>query len=155
MKHYIPFSMYISLKGIFNILDVYIMSNRIFIPCMVAFLSSFYFSQTNAASTMENFTTEIPAGLQSAGDYESIASSTRDDNFNKVMTTSSNAGASASAIGNLINVEVGQGAKNNTIVIHASQINSGSQQASINGPMLKNMGSTNTSSSQSVIHLRQ
>jgi hypothetical protein len=88
-----------------------------------------------AAQTMEDspsLTFEAPFGAKDAGDAEATVNSTRDASFNKIVTSSPGWGSSASAIGNLINV-VEQGS-NNTVIINASQINSGSQKAIVAAP---------------------
>jgi len=98
------------------------------------------------AQTMEDslsLTFEAPAGMQSAAQAEMMVSSTRDENFNKVVTNSPHFGASASAIGNLVNV-VTQGS-NNTIVVNASQVNYGSQKATT---IASPLGHSNDTSSQ-------
>jgi len=67
--------------------------------------------------------------MRDAGDMDATVSGTRDSAMNKVVNASPKWGFTASAIGNLVNV-VTTGS-NNTVVVSASQINKGSQQARI------------------------
>lgn len=83
-----------------------------------------------SAQTMEDgFVSmyEVPYGLGETGELDSAVAATRDGALNKVVTASPRWMLSTTAIGNLVNV-VTQGS-NNTIVVNASQINRGVQQA--------------------------
>ena len=100
------------------------------------FLACACLCQAGHTQTMEDVISgkfEVPIRSVDANDSESMISSTRDSSLNKVVTTSPGWGYSASSIGNLVNV-VAQG-NNNTVVINASQINSGSQQAIMATPL--------------------
>jgi hypothetical protein len=97
-----------------------------------------------SAQTMEDahsLTFEAPFGQRDAGEGETMINNVRDANLNKVVISSPGWGVSASALGNLINV-VEQGS-NNTVVINASQINKGSQQATIAAPFAHSSDKTN------------
>ncbi|HEY1059391.1 MAG TPA: hypothetical protein VGE55_11740 [Limnobacter sp.] len=72
---------------------------------------------------------ETPLGMNSVTDIDSTVASRRDSNFNRVQVQSPGYGFAATAIGNLINVEAM--GNNNTITIYATQVNSGSQRASL------------------------
>ena len=74
---------------------------------------------------------ETPYGMSSVTDIDSPAATRRDENFNRTQVQAPGFGFTSTAIGNLINVET-EGS-NNTIVINATQINNGSQNASIDG----------------------
>lgn len=72
---------------------------------------------------------ETPLGMNSVTDIDSTVASRRDSNFNRVQVQSPGVGFAATAIGNLINVEAA--GSNNTITIYATQVNNGSQRASL------------------------
>ena len=73
---------------------------------------------------------ETPLGMNSVTDIDGVVKSSRDENFNLTRTTQQPGWAlSATAIGNLINVQIV--GNNNSAVINATQINTGSQRASI------------------------
>ena len=74
---------------------------------------------------------ETPFGMRSVTDIDSPAATRRDENFNRTQVQSPGWGFTSTAIGNLINVQT-EG-NNNTVVINATQINNGSQHASIDG----------------------
>lgn len=74
---------------------------------------------------------ETPFGMNSVTDIDSPAGTRRDANFNRTQVESPGWGFASTAIGNLINVQT-EG-NNNTVVINATQINNGSQNASIDG----------------------
>jgi hypothetical protein len=74
---------------------------------------------------------ETPFGMRSVTDIDSPAGPRRDANFNRTQIESPGFGFSATAIGNLINVQT-EG-NNNTVVINATQINNSSQNATIDG----------------------
>ncbi|HEX4918491.1 MAG TPA: hypothetical protein VFV43_11380 [Limnobacter sp.] len=74
---------------------------------------------------------ETPFGMRSVTDIDAPAGVSRDENFNRMSVESPGWGFAATAIGNLINVQT-EG-NNNTVVINATQINNGSQRASIDG----------------------
>ena len=92
-------------------------------PCMAA-------AQTMEDSSSLGF--EAPFGMQHAGNMELVVNGSRDSALNKVVSASPGWGFSATAIGNLVNV-VTQGS-NNTVVLNTSQINRGSQQATLATP---------------------
>ncbi|MCQ8895113.1 hypothetical protein NQT62_01510 [Limnobacter humi] len=72
---------------------------------------------------------ETPLGMNSVTDIDSTVASRRDANFNRVQVQSPGYGFAATAVGNLINVE--NSGSNNTVTIYATQINNGSQRASL------------------------
>ncbi len=72
---------------------------------------------------------ETPFGMRSVGDIDSPASIRRDENFNRTQIQSPGWGFAATAVGNLINVQT-EG-NNNTVVVNATQINNGTQNALI------------------------
>jgi len=74
---------------------------------------------------------ETPFGMRNITDIVSPAGTRRDENFNRTQVDAPGWGFTATAIGNLINVQT-EG-NNNTVVINATQINNGSQKASIDG----------------------
>lgn len=74
---------------------------------------------------------ETPFGMNSVTDIDSPAGTRRDSNFNRTQVQSPGWGFASTAIGNLISVQT-EG-NNNTVVINATQINNGSQNASIDG----------------------
>ena len=74
---------------------------------------------------------ETPFGMRSVTDIDSPAATRRDENFNRTQVQSPGWGFTSTAIGNLINVEAM--GNNNTITIYATQINNGSQRATIGG----------------------
>lgn len=74
---------------------------------------------------------ETPFGMRSVTDIDSPAGTRRDENFNRTQVQSPGWGFTATAIGNLINVQTD--GNNNTVVINATQINNGAQNASIDG----------------------
>ncbi|VWX34253.1 hypothetical protein [Limnobacter sp. 130] len=74
---------------------------------------------------------ETPYGMRSVTDIDSPAGTRRDANFNRTQVDSPGWGFASTAIGNLINVQT-EG-NNNTVVINATQINNGSQNATIDG----------------------
>ncbi|MCE2680153.1 MAG: hypothetical protein LW629_06810 [Burkholderiales bacterium] len=81
--------------------------------------------ENNMMSTMETAMTR-----RSSVNYEQSVTWGRDSNFNMLSTVQPGWQLNATAIGNLINVQMsGAG---NTAVINAMQINQGYQQASIN-----------------------
>jgi hypothetical protein len=103
---------------------------------------------TAQSQTMEDspsLTFEAPFGQKDAGESEAMVNSTRDGSFNKVVTATPGWGLSVSAMGNLINV-VEQGS-NNTVVINASQTNTGSQQAVLATPLARSLDNTSAASS--------
>lgn len=74
---------------------------------------------------------ETPRGMNSVTDIDSPVATRRDSNFNRTVVNSPNAGFAATSIGNLISVE--NRGSNNTVVINATQVNKGSQRASLGG----------------------
>jgi holdfast attachment protein HfaA len=74
---------------------------------------------------------ETPRGMNSVTDIDSPVATRRDSNFNRTVVNSPNAGFAATSIGNLISVE--NKGSNNTVVINATQVNKGSQRASLGG----------------------
>lgn len=76
-------------------------------------------------------TFETPFGMRSVTDIDTPAGTRRDENFNRTQIESPGLGFSATAIGNLINVQTD--GNNNTVVINATQINSGPQNATLDG----------------------
>ncbi len=74
---------------------------------------------------------ETPFGMNSVTDIDSPAGTRRNENFNRTQVQSPGWGFASTAIGNLINVQTD--GNNNTVVINATQINNGSQNASIDG----------------------
>lgn len=74
---------------------------------------------------------ETPFGMRSVTDIDSPASTRRDENFNRTQVQAPGWGFAATAIGNLINVQ--NEGSNNTVVINATQINNGTQNASVDG----------------------
>lgn len=74
---------------------------------------------------------ETPFGMRSVTDIDSPAGTRRNENFNRIDVQSPGWGFAATAIGNLINVQTD--GNNNTVVINATQVNNGSQNASIDG----------------------
>lgn len=74
---------------------------------------------------------ETPFGMRSVGDIDSPASARRDENFNRTQVEAPGFGFSATAIGNLINVQTN--GSNNTVVINATQVNNSSQNATLDG----------------------
>ena len=89
-----------------------------------------------SAQTMEDsssLTFEAPFGMHDAGDTDFTTNGTRDNALNKVVTATPGWAFSATAVGNLVNV-VTQGS-NNTVVVNASQMNRGSQQAVLATPL--------------------
>lgn len=85
------------------------------------------------AQTFENTgaSFETPLGMRSVIDIDSPLASKRDENFNRTSVDAPGWGFTATAIGNLINVQT-EG-NNNTVVINATQVNSGMQRAEIQG----------------------
>lgn len=87
---------------------------------------------TNAQTFEGNVSSfETPFGMRSVTDIDSPAGVRRDENFNRTSVESPGWGFAATAIGNLINVQT-EGS-NNTVVINATQVNNGSQRATIDG----------------------
>jgi len=74
---------------------------------------------------------ETHFGMRSVTDIDSPAGTRRDANFNRTQVDSPGWGFAATAIGNLINVQTD--GNNNTVVINATQINNGAQNATIDG----------------------
>lgn len=74
---------------------------------------------------------ETPRGMNSVTDIDSPVSTRRDSNFNRTMINSPGVGFTATSIGNLISVE--NRGSNNTVVINATQVNNGTQRASLGG----------------------
>jgi hypothetical protein len=74
---------------------------------------------------------ETPFGMRNVTDIDAPAGTRRDENFNRTQVRAPGFGFTSTAIGNLINVQT-QGS-NNTVVINATQINNGSQNASLDG----------------------
>lgn len=74
---------------------------------------------------------ETPFGMRNVTDIDSPAGTRRDSNFNRTQVDAPGWGFAATAIGNLINVQT-EG-NNNTVVINATQINNGSQNATLDG----------------------
>ncbi|HEX4844527.1 MAG TPA: hypothetical protein VFV57_12710 [Limnobacter sp.] len=74
---------------------------------------------------------ETPFGMRSVIDIESPSTVRRDENFNRASVDAPGWGFTATAIGNLINVQT-EGS-NNTVIINATQVNSGMQRAHIQG----------------------
>jgi holdfast attachment protein HfaA len=74
---------------------------------------------------------ETPFGMRSVTDIDSPAGTRRDANFNRTQVEAPGWGFAVTAVGNLINVQT-EG-NNNTVVINATQINNGSQNASVDG----------------------
>jgi holdfast attachment protein HfaA len=90
------------------------------------------FSSANAQTFEGNVSSfETPFGMRSVTDIDSPAGTRRDANFNRTQVESPGWGFASTAIGNLINVQT-EG-NNNTVVITATQINNGSQNATIDG----------------------
>ncbi|WP_370261397.1 hypothetical protein [Limnobacter sp.] len=91
------------------------------------------FHITSLAQTFEGNVSsfETPFGMRNVTDIDSPAGVTRDSRFNRTSVESPGWGFAATAIGNLINVQT-EG-NNNTVVINATQINNGSQRATIDG----------------------
>ena len=90
------------------------------------------FSSANAQTFEGNVSSfETPFGMRSVTDIDSPAGTRRDANLNRTQVESPGWGFASTAIGNLINVQT-EG-NNNTVVITATQINNGSQNASIDG----------------------
>lgn len=84
-----------------------------------------------SAQTFEgnNNVFETPLGRNNVTEIDGIASSRRDENFNRLEVQRPGWEFSATSIGNLINVQ--QDGMNNTVIINAQQINKGSQRASV------------------------
>jgi hypothetical protein len=84
-----------------------------------------------SAQTFEgnNNVFETPLGRNNVTEIDGIASSRRDENFNRLEIQRPGWEFSATSIGNLINVQ--QDGMNNTVIINAQQINKGSQRASV------------------------
>jgi holdfast attachment protein HfaA len=82
-----------------------------------------------SAQTFEgnNNVFETPLGRNNVTEIDGIASSRRDQNFNRLEIQRPGWEFSATSIGNLINVQ--QDGMNNTVIINAQQINKGSQRA--------------------------
>lgn len=74
-------------------------------------------------------TFETPLGMDTTADIENPVSTVRDERFNRTEVNSPGGGITATAIGNLINV-VSEGS-NNTVVINATQTNSGNQAVTV------------------------
>jgi holdfast attachment protein HfaA len=73
---------------------------------------------------------ETPMGMNSVTDIDSPVATRRDSNFNRtVVNSTGGAGFSATSIGNLISVE--NAGSNNTVVINATQVNNGAQNATL------------------------
>lgn len=90
------------------------------------------FSSANAQTFEGNVSSfETPFGMRSVTDIDSPAGTRRDANFNRTQVDSPGWGFAATAIGNLINVQTD--GNNNTVVINATQINNGAQNATIDG----------------------
>jgi hypothetical protein len=79
---------------------------------------------------------ETPLGMNSVTDIDNPVSARRDSNFNRTVVEAPGMGFAATAIGNLISVE-NQGS-NNTIIINATQVNSGAQNATLNQRSVSN-----------------
>jgi hypothetical protein len=71
---------------------------------------------------------ETPFGMNNVTDIDSPAGVRRNENFNRTQIQSPGWGFTSTAIGNLINVQT-EG-NNNTVVINATQVNNGTQNAS-------------------------
>ncbi len=97
-----------------------------FIVAMLLAPTSATFAQTFEGN-VSSF--ETPFGMRSVTDIDSPAATRRDENFNRTQVQAPGFGFASTAIGNLINVQT-EGS-NNTVVINATQINNGSQNASI------------------------
>jgi holdfast attachment protein HfaA len=90
------------------------------------------FAHANAQTFEGNVSSfETPYGMRSVTDIDSPAGTRRNENFNRTEVQSPGWGFASTAIGNLINVQTD--GNNNTVVINATQINNGSQNASIDG----------------------
>lgn len=74
---------------------------------------------------------ETPMGMRSVTDIDSPVGIRRDENFNRTAVDAPGWGFAATAIGNLISVQ--NEGSNNTVVINATQINNGSQRATLEG----------------------
>lgn len=83
------------------------------------------------ASPMEinNSRFEVPLGMRVTSDMEGAVPSRRDDNFNRTVVQRPGGEFAATAIGNLVSVQM-QGS-NNTVIVNAQQINQGNQRASL------------------------
>ncbi|MEQ9108588.1 MAG: hypothetical protein RLO04_14070 [Limnobacter sp.] len=101
---------------------------------MTAFIAALALQATGVyAQTFEGNvnTFETPFGMRSVTDIDTPAGTRRDENFNRTQIDAPGLGFSATAIGNLINVQTD--GNNNTVVINATQINSGPQNATLDG----------------------
>jgi holdfast attachment protein HfaA len=87
------------------------------------------YAQTTFEGNMNSY--ETPLGMRNVGDIDSPASARRDENFNRTQVDAPGFGFSATAIGNLINVQTN--GSNNTVVINATQVNNSSQNATLDG----------------------
>ncbi|MFN4328948.1 MAG: hypothetical protein ACK4FF_08730 [Limnobacter sp.] len=96
---------------------------------ITATLASPVFAQATFEGNVNAY--ETPLGRTSVVDIDSAVSGRRDSRFNRVNVESPGFGFASTAIGNLISVDT-QGS-NNTITIYATQINNGSQRATIGG----------------------
>lgn len=74
---------------------------------------------------------ESPLGRNNVTEIDGVATSRRDQNFNRLEIQRPGWEFSATSIGNLINVQ--QDGMNNTVIINAQQINKGSQRAWLGG----------------------
>lgn len=105
----------------------HVILNKIFGFLTLAFLVTGAQAQTFESN---NNVFETPMGMIDVREIDGPVSSKRDDRFNSYETASPGWSFSVTAIGNLISVQ--NNGSNNSVVINATQINNGSQQASIN-----------------------
>lgn len=98
------------------------------VTCLIALTA---FSATVHAQTFESNPNgfETPLGMSDLSAIDSPATSTRDENFNRVEINRPSTGYSVTTVGNLINVETS--GRNNTVVINAEQINTGNQSSTV------------------------
>ena len=84
------------------------------------------------AQTFESNTNgfETPLGMGSVQDIDSPAARTRDENFNRTVINMAGPQFVATAVGNLVNVNVT--GNNNTVNLNVSQTNSGNQTVFLN-----------------------
>lgn len=120
------------MKFVTSKVSVYPVQAKIKMALSLGLIAALTWAQSPAfAQTFEgnNNVFETPLGRNNVTEIDGVATSRRDQNFNRVEVQRPGWEFSATSIGNLINVQ--QDGMNNTVIINAQQINKGSQRASL------------------------
>ncbi len=119
---------------------------RQYIALLPLLISVSSYAQTTMEGPFNSFEMSFSAG--EIGVAENMTNSTRDSNMNRTVINNGGIGATASSIGNLVNVvTTGSG---NTVVVNAKQVNSGNQTAIVSLSATKSTPSVTSDTSPSV-----